>query len=252
MALDGARNFRDLGGYDAQDGRRVRSGLLYRSDQLHALSERDLMVLDRLGIRLVCDLRTAGERDQRPSRLPPRPELRTAHLPIQPTADSELARRLRDGELAGYRPAAGEPEPDTTAMMEGFYRSFIVDHQAQWCRLFDLLTGDESHPAVIHCAGGKDRTGVACALIHSALGVPRQTILEDYQLTNRIVGAWLAELPDGDPPGFIERIVWARRRFLMAAFAAIDQAYGSMDGYLQDGLGMTDQRLESFRRRLLV
>ena len=62
----------------------------------------------------------------------------------------------------------------------------------------DLLTGRRvSGRRSIHCAGGKDRTGVACALIHSTLGVPRETIIEDYELTNRIVGAWLADFPGG-------------------------------------------------------
>lgn len=175
LPLEGGRNFRDIGGYAAADGRRVRWGLLYRAGGLNGLTLADFDYLRGLGIKTVCDLRSVEERlgaptqwlgDDAPEILAVDYEMNAIMARVQEALGaSGTAENARAGFAAMYA--------DLPVLLETHYRE-----------MFQRLVRGEA-PLAFHCSAGKDRTGMAAALILSVLGVPRHTILEDYELSDR-------------------------------------------------------------------
>jgi protein-tyrosine phosphatase len=174
VPLDGCLNFRDLGGYPAAEGRRLRWGLVYRSDSLHALTARDLERLeDELRIRTVVDLRTSGERAAEPSRGLGALSLSEHHLP------------LYDGtEGARERPQLP---------LDEIYFLLLQFAEARVVRVLHTLA-DAKGAAVFHCAAGKDRTGVVAAALLGVLGVDDAAIVDDYALTRQNIDGIVARL----------------------------------------------------------
>lgn len=252
LELDGAANFRDLGGYASADGRRVRWGRLYRSDALGGLSEADLERLSGLGIRLVCDFRSAPEREAAPDRLPRAPPPEQAWLPIggEGFDPAQMQRRILSGDLEGL---------DLGAILIEGNRSFARDWSEPWAALFQRLADPAQLPALVHCTGGKDRAGFASALVLLALGVPRESVFDDYLLTNYFT--WdeteatlrkirLASLFRTDPEQ-VRPLLGVRRAYLEAGLAAIDERWGSFEAYLAGPLGVDPERRERLRANLL-
>jgi protein-tyrosine phosphatase len=189
VPLEGALNFRDLGGYVGDGGRTVRWGRVFRSDSLHQLTEADLGVLRTLGLRAVFDLRQSIERTRQPTVIPASHGHRAVHLVVGQDAvaeagtplaeeDPETDRWLLDAILAGSL-----PEPDDGYLV-GLYDQFVVAGAPAYGALLTYLAQDDALPALFHCAAGKDRTGIAAALLLSVLGVDDETILDDYELSN--------------------------------------------------------------------
>ena len=244
-AIEGESNFRDLGGYRASDGRRVRWGAIYRSGGLSRLTDAGVEDMARLGLKTVCDFRSQEERRVHPSRLP-------ASNP--PEVDA-LAIRPKEGAQMRDLVLSGKATPDDVAgAYRAIYRAYVLDHAAQYAAMFRHLGDAASFPLMFHCAAGKDRTGVAAALILTALGVPRETILADYLLTNKHftyrprredAGGVLNQVPEDLRATFVA----ARQDYLEAAFAAVEEVHGSLDEYLRDAIGLSDdarQRLCGF------
>ncbi|KTT95243.1 protein tyrosine phosphatase, partial [Sphingomonas yabuuchiae] len=173
LPLQGGRNFRDLGGYRTADGRTVKWGLLYRSGQMHDLTPADYVTLQKLGIRTVCDFRDTAERTREPTLWPAgqRPKV----------LSDDYALDMSAMRLPGD-PSTWTHEQVVTAMT-ATYPKLLDQFNGQYRRMFaELLAGDV--PLAFHCTAGKDRTGVAAALLLTALGVPRATIIDDYLLSN--------------------------------------------------------------------
>lgn len=227
--LDGATNFRDLGGYKGLDGRPVRWRRLFRSDHLGALTERDHAVLSGAGVRRVVDFRGVAERDGTVARMP---GAQVHSLPIEPTVVQRLSALL----------GAGHPltPQETVAVMQQTYRGFARESAPRFAALFEhLLASDE--PLVFHCTAGKDRTGFAAALILLALGVSRDEVMHDYLLTNsclRVAPGRHATVP----PEILAVLYRVQEDFLHAAMDAVEQDHGSVDAYLAGALGLDAQR----------
>jgi protein-tyrosine phosphatase len=227
LPLEGAVNFRDLGGYRTTDGRYVRWGLVYRSNDLVNLTAGDYQYLHGLGIRLVCDVRTEGERMRSPTHwTDSTPEFLTA--PIEP----------------------------------GGYEHYLTDHAAQYAAILKRLVAGNL-PAIEHCSGGKDRTGVFSAILLTALGVPRDVVIQDYLLTTQYalapdsIGRTTADLQRilglSQPPdaAYVRARMTTKPETLAAAFESINKNYGSFDSYLHNGLKISDSELGMLRERLL-
>jgi len=241
LSLSGAPNFRDLGGYATAGGQRVRRRRFFRSDHLGALAPADLQALSAgLGAPLrVLDLRGVQEREAAACAIPGA----TVHsLPIEPTIVQKLQALL----------AAGAPpdEATTVALMQDTYRGFVRGNTPRFAALFaHVLDEADGAPLVFHCTAGKDRTGFAAALLLRALDVPQETVLRDYLLTNdrlagRVHGAAL--------PPQVARVLWrVQPEFLHAAFEAVEADYGSLQAYLQEGLGLGTPQRERLRELLL-
>jgi protein-tyrosine phosphatase len=251
--LDGAVNFRQLGGYRAHDGRRVCWGKLFRSEHLGSLSDDDLEKLERLELGCICDLRSARERLGAPDRLPPRGNFRMVRLEIDQAA-------LISPATAERVSRAGATAADIADGMRESYRRMVSHCTEQFSSLLRLLHDGANLPLLVHCTGGKDRSGLAAAILLSALGVPRRTVFHDYLLTNKLIARCRENYSETltvylrleEERGHLAPLFVADRLYLKESFAEIDRLYGSFDRYLQQGLCFSEERRRSLQDRLLV
>ena len=248
VPLEGAHNFRDLGGYQGLEGR-VRWGRLYRSDHLGELTDTDLDAIDGLGVRLVVDYRGPHEHEAMPSRIVVDGPIRRHDRAIgDGTVEGvSLWDAILDGTLAGF---------DEGDLAE-FYLRTLRGSAEVFGEVLTMLAEPDHLPAVFHCTAGKDRTGLTAALVLSTLGVDDAQILDDYELSNRFRSAvrlgeirpLLAE-KGIDIEGYLP-LFTAPRRAMAAALAGIEGTYGSVEGYLTRTAGVAPSTLDALRDHLL-
>jgi len=241
VALQGCSNLRDLGGYRAGDGRAVRFGLVFRSASLAALTDEDLRTFRATGIHTVCDLRGEREAARAPSRLPDTDPPEVVRLPIEPRVGASLR------DLLAREEATGE---DVYDLLRTAYTAYATEHLPRYRALFGLLLREERLPLLFHCSAGKDRTGFGAALLLTALGVPRETVLADYLCTNRI---WKREhaLPPNTPADVRDTLLTAHRPLLEGALDLAVANHGGLERLLEHGLGLDPPRLARLRAALL-
>lgn len=225
LNLQGATNFRDIGGYIGLDGRRVRWRRIFRSDHLGGLTAADSALLAKHQLRRVFDLRGRQERKAAPCVLP---QAEVHSLAIEPSLFVRLMQRHQAGETIDVSIAMHT--------MQQTYCGFILDNTASYRNLFEHLLASDA-PLVFHCTAGKDRTGMAAALILHALGVSRQDVMQDYLLTNQFLKVRHADTP-GVPDDVLALLNAVREEFLAAAFTVIDDTHGGVDAYLENQLGV--------------
>ncbi|GAA4856440.1 tyrosine-protein phosphatase [Kitasatospora terrestris] len=284
LGLTGAVNARDLGGYRTGDGRVLRHGTALRADALHRLGEADMAALAAHGLRQVVDLRSLDEvREAGPDRIPGLPVAEIAaaelsgtavtverttpdgitlhHLPVF-AADFDIYVALRDAladrdadkqrALLGNGRAAG--------LMTGLYRWFVTDRLARerFATVIRLLAEPDGTPLLFHCSAGKDRTGWTAALVLTALGVDRDTVFEDYLLTNERSAAIVEQIVDTfytrglmKEPELLLPVFRAERGYLEAAFEEVAAGWDDFDHFWQAGLGLDGDVLDGLRVNLL-
>jgi protein-tyrosine phosphatase len=231
IALQGASNFRDLGGYVGAQGRPVQWRKLFRSDHLGDLQAPDIAQLEALGLARVCDFRGVKERAAHPCAMPG-PAVHA--LSIEPTvvqALEDFAQRNR-----------GIGEADAVRLMQQTYRAFVTDNSARYAELFGHLLHNDT-PLVFHCTAGKDRTGFAAALILSALGVSREDIMADYLLTNQLYKP-PAMVGGEAPPEVRAAVRRVQADYLQASLGVVEADFGGMDNYLNKGIGLSANDLK--------
>lgn len=257
ILLEAAPNFRDLGGYPTQDGRRVRRGRLYRSELLFGLDERDLQTLAGLDIGLVCDLRSPGERRKLSNEWPADRPYETLALDI----GSELSAVQPDKWSRKLADPAFDAQRAHAALAEN-YRRMPASYARDLRALFERLSLDDARPTLVHCAAGKDRTGFVCAMLLSALGVTHDDIVEDYLATRgrytyeRLIGTRLLTVLHVDhlPPhaeSALRVLASVHPEFLEAALERVHTDFGGVDRYLENACALTPQRREALRASLL-
>ena len=225
LNLIGASNFRDLGGYPTSDGRTVRWRRIFRSNHLGHLTDDDIAAVRGLGVRSAFDFRGREERTAAPCGVT---EITVHSLAVEPSVVAALRAIAAAGTTLSGDHAA--------EVMRDSYRSYVQQSTPRFRDLFAHLVEDCA-PLVIHCTAGKDRTGFACALILHALGVRDAVILDDYLLTNRFYRR--DPSASTDLPDEVKQVLGSvQAAFLAAAFEAIDAAYGNLETYLRDGLGI--------------
>lgn len=246
LPLDGAPNFRDLGGYATAAGRHVRWGQVYRSGQLAQLTDKDYAYLARLGISAVCDFRRDDERQAAPTHWRGTNPPEILWLPAVAGSNSG------PGPTAAV--AAGPSTTEVAASMRAAYEQIVLTFGRSYRVVLQRILAD-SGPTLYHCSAGKDRTGVFSAVLLLLLGVPRETVFEDYLLTNRYVGtpeqiaATAGRLKTS--PEAVRALLIADRSYLETALQAIDRKFGSLDNYRRTELGLSDQDLARLKARLL-
>jgi protein-tyrosine phosphatase len=242
LDMEGAVNFRDLGGYETVDGRRVRWRTVFRSDSLSALSPKDHALLRELGVRLICDLRLAGERRHAPSVLPEDCGIERYEPGFIPRGTLDMLAALRAGTLSGA---------SIMEEVKSHYWHMPRDHAPIFASILRRLAENGARPTVIHCTSGKDRTGFTVALLLLALGVPLGTVFEDYLLTNeyRRDVKNLLSLPIGEADMAI--LTSARREYLQTAIDSMIDLHGSPDAYLREAVGVDDGLRARLREGLL-
>jgi protein-tyrosine phosphatase len=234
----GALNFRDIGGYPLAGGGITRWRAVYRSDSLHYLTQSDLAAFDALGVKAIYDLRRPGEIASFPG---PRDYvgLEIPHGDLATAAAS--LRTRRDGE----------------AWLAADYLSMLATAAAAFGSLLARIADDGSLPAVVHCLGGKDRTGLAIALLLTALGADRGTVLDDYELTSRCQASRVPEVVEafarlgiGRPAG--EALMSTPRWAMAQALRRLDQEHAGIQHYLLGPGGMSPEALNALRAKLIT
>ncbi len=243
VTLEGGSNFRDLGGYPAANRKTVKWGHIYRSADIGKLTDADLKTLESRKIAIVCDLRGPQEYQQSPDRLP------ASVTRIELPAGSE---NVDNRALFTQMQKASNRD----SVMGAFYTK--IDHfKAKYKPMFDqLLALDNSKALMFHCTAGKDRTGIGAALVLSALGVDRATILKDYAATDVY---WqparekmMAQMKQmGVSEETIKPMLAANPLYLQKTFDTIDAKYGSMDNFLATEMELTPAKLAALRAKYL-
>ncbi|MEO0463486.1 MAG: tyrosine-protein phosphatase [Pseudomonadota bacterium] len=254
LPLEGGRNFRDLGGYETEDGKTVKWGRVYRSGVMSGLTDGDYEYLSDLGITTVCDFREADERDAEPT------DWRAGeieYMTFAPPAD--------DSERAMFAPLMdpeSTPEDVRQAMAAG-YPGIAEREGAGYTAMFDQLAAG-SIPLAFNCSAGKDRAGTAAAMLLTALGVPRETVVADYALSGTYVDymkefveradedadgpyAFLAKLPREKVAPLME----SNPIYIESTLDAMAEKHGSVLDYIKVEFDVTDEELTAIRTALL-
>ena len=259
LPLEGGRNFRDLGGYKTEDGKTVRWGQVFRSGVMSGLTPADYDYLSAIGIKVICDFRTAQERAAEPT------DWQKAgvgeYLTFPDPAGSD-----QSSFMTVFQDPDVTPEKVSDAMAAG-YAQIAKDQTPAYREMFDRLARGEE-PLAFNCSAGKDRTGIGAALLLTALGVPHDTVVADYALSEKVVDymadykkaasgadaaaedspyAFLAKLP----PELLAPLMRSDPRYIEAAFDSIDTEYGSVMDFLHNEVDVTDEELAEIRSRLL-
>ncbi|GEB47608.1 MULTISPECIES: tyrosine-protein phosphatase [Streptomyces] len=253
--LSGVRNFRDVGGLPTVDGRRVRKGVLYRSGHLAHATDEDAAYLGGLGLHTVFDFRNAADQAMEGPDVE-LPGVRNLNIPLSdPASGKEFWQMVREGELQQLRELLGEGR--AAARMTDSYRSMIGARTAEHSRILHALAED-SVPALMHCAAGKDRAGLAVAISLLALGVDRGAIEADYLESNAAHRRYRVHRSEKSSAGMSPEVMEllaplfdARAAYLHAAFTAIDETWGDVDTYLLKGLRLEPQTRDRLRSRML-
>ncbi|GAB2445267.1 tyrosine-protein phosphatase [Nocardia tengchongensis] len=235
IRLDGASNFRDIGGYKTSDGHTVRTGVAFRSNRISGLTDADLAKLVAAGVTLDVDLRNGSERSSAPDRVPASAQYKVADVVSFDSGISfhefpvvTLGRAVVDGFVNG---SSDIKQSISYPFMVNFHGSDVA-----FGTLLRSIAGNTSGATLYHCTSGKDRTGWSTAVLLTLLGVPRDVVNADYLASN-------SEL--GDPKAV--ELSW-----LEAAFNEMDRLYGSFDKYVREGLGLDQATIDALRAKLLA
>ena len=252
--LDGIENFRDFGGYAARGDARLARGRLYRSANHGHASDQDLERLRALRISAIIDLRRPSERLRAPSR-------RWADFDAQ----------VIEGDHEYESGLSWEDFIRTSDHSAAAFRGYLTDYYRDapfsprqldlFTRYFQTLAQSDG-PVLVHCAGGKDRTGMLCALTHALVGVHNDDIMSDFLATNdnvrfdRIGPMWARDIEAeiGRAPTLenLKVAMGVEADYLHAAFAEMGSRFGGVEGYLSDALRIDARQRAAIEERILV
>lgn len=245
IPFEGIRNFRDMGGYKTTDGRRVKCGLFFRSAELTGITEKDLELFKTLGIKYIFDYRDENEAKLNPD-------------PIIVNVLNERIPAIEEEQLAPIHSIEELVKSEFFKQMNGsmltdFYSKMAINN-ASYKRLMDIIQNPDHLGLVHHCAAGKDRTGVGAALILLTLGVPKETVMEDYLITNETLKDFnegikmkVSNFLSAKDNKKFEEMMAAKEEYLEAVFKKIEQIYGGFDSYLHEEYKLTFEKREQLK-----
>ncbi len=259
VPLEGQPNFRELGGYQTSDGRTVIWGQVFRSGELPELTDEDVARLESLGLRTMVNFLLPEEIEMHgPDRLPT--GIRQVQHPITGERTAELSlsvqQSIRTGQFENIPPE----------MNVEFHRLLLDDGKAEYAALLRELMDPANRPLAYHCSHGVHRTGTASAIVLSALGVPWETVREDYLLSNTYrseeIEAQLARIrqavatdrgvaPDQVDMANVEAFYMLDGTYIDGTLERAIEEFGSMEGYIREGLGISDEEIQLLRAELL-
>jgi protein-tyrosine phosphatase len=240
IKLQGAVNFRDIGGYNTKDGKKIRMGMLYRSAALNTLTDADVAKIAALNIKYDFDFRGPYEVKTAPDKIP------TGTTRISLPAGSENV-----GD-SNYIKNMGKYMKSDSFLIS-FY-TVLTPFKDRYTPLFDsLVANTTASPILFHCTAGKDRTGIAAALILYALGVDEETIFKDYEATNYYrrnenVKA-IAQMTKyyGMDEKTASNMMGAKKEYIQSTFVTIKAQYGTINNYLEKVLGLNSKKIKQLK-----
>lgn len=251
LALEGAYNFRDLGGLLTQDGKTVRWGQVFRSDVLAQLTAADYLRLNAIGISLVCDLRTREERRTSPTDW----KEGSPTFVLAPVSEDEKG-NPRSSNLQSTLQSGNVSVEEGRAIFEKFYTQTALESAAKFGTVLRAIA-TTNRPSMFHCQGGRDRTGMTAAFLLTILGVPKETILADYVLSTKYLNqrpAAIAAPMTPEQAQLAQRyadVIELQPRYIEVIFTGINKKYGTFDRYRREALGLSDDEVRKLKTRLL-
>ncbi|MCF2530554.1 tyrosine-protein phosphatase [Yinghuangia soli] len=253
IALEGIRNFRDIGGLPTADGRRIRPGRYFRSGHLAKPTEADREALAALGIRLVVDLRSPADIELDGADVLP-DGARWINLPMSdPARTSDFWSDIKAGDMAVLRERLGDGKAEKAIAHD--YRDQVVSRRANHVTLLNALIEADGLPVVVHCSAGKDRAGIAAALVQRIAGVPDDAILANYLESNDPERRYapstdkLAARPE--LMALFQPFLEVREEYLVGSLEVMDTHWGSFEAYLAEGLEFDEDKQKRLRELLL-
>jgi protein-tyrosine phosphatase len=255
LQFDGAYNFRDIGGLLTRDGCFMKSGILYRSDSLHSLTRGDIRKIQTLNIQSILDLRTPNERKGKNCKVHEHSNIRFESIPIYPLPFREDPSFLK--RLAGFLSGKYKGLNLEMIMLE-CYRQIALENLVEINRIITFLSDESNVPSIIHCQGGKDRTGWLSVLFQSVASVPMEVIYEDYLLSNKFMlrdlkkqkrmVKWFTFFQYDIES--VKPLIEAREEYLRSALRLVLDKYITIEGYLEKACGISVKTLHQFKRML--
>lgn len=253
LNFEGISNFRDLGGYTTGDDRHVKWGKLYRSGTFAEASRADLTGLSALKLETFIDFRSSLEKTEEPNRLPDPPGFTVVDIPVLDDGNKaligEIMDRIDSGDFDGFDPHQ--------AMLTA-NRQFAAEFTPQFNEFVHTVLAADGAPVLWHCSAGKDRSGFAAAILLRILGVPQETIMQDYMasrapaLEARTGQLRMLELFKGEEAAQkLAILMGVEEAWLLAGFAQIDTTWGSFDNYVEKGLQLSADDIQRLRHNLL-
>jgi len=240
LAWDGCLNVRDLGGHPTEDGGETRFGSIVRADSVRQLSEEGWAELTGYGVSLIVDLRMHAERAEDPAEETP---VEVVHLPFF-VEDDAIFREVDAASLAA---------PDLATATRDVYLIFLERCRENVAAAIKAVADAPEGAVVVHCAGGKDRTGLVTAFLLKIAGVSDEHIADDYAISEERLkprhDRWLAEAETEAERARLRRILVTPAESMLAVLRELERRYGSIDGYLKAG-GLSDEDLARVRARL--
>ena len=244
LVWDGCLNVRDLGGHRTGDGGETTYGAIVRADTVSQLSDAGWKALVDYGIRTVLDLRGDHEReDDPPAELP----VDVLHIPFMEASEREWE------EIGEQIEAAAEAAPDVTASTRDVYLIFLERFPRNVAAAVKAVAHAPKGGVVVHCVGGKDRTGLLTAFLLHLAGVSAEDIAADYALSEERLrprhDGWFAAAESDEELERLRRIAQTPAESMIGVFETLDERYGGVEGYLRSA-GVSDQELRLARARL--
>jgi len=244
LVWDGCLNVRDLGGLPTTDGGETRRGAIVRADSVSLLSDDGRRALVDHGIGLVIDLRGEHEREEDP---PAELPVQVFHVPFMEASDAEWE------EIAAELESVNEEAPDDATANRDAYLIFLERFKDNVGASFRAVAHAPGGGVVIHCVGGKDRTGLLTALLLHVAAVDEKAIAQDFALSEERLrerhDAWFAAAESEEELRRLRRISQTRPETMLGVFEGLRRRYGGVEEYLHE-IGIRDEELELVRARL--
>ncbi|AQX56149.1 tyrosine-protein phosphatase [Priestia flexa] len=246
-------NFRDVGGVVTENGEKLKEGVLFRSEDLSKLTKQDIETFRQLNIKAICDLRMPSEQKSKVSRVQPGPDIELLSVSIHDKSQ----------EFTHFEFLKFLVSKSTTVDFEKIMRD-MYEHMAFGCHdemkeIICFLSDANRVPALIHCTGGKDRTGFVAAIIQLYLGVPYETVIDEYLKSNDLIAAkmkrtesfirWMSLFRIS--PEQIRPVLEVRREYFEDVYQKIMKQYGDIGTYLEKGCNIPRGCLEQLNEMFL-
>ncbi|MBO1578483.1 tyrosine-protein phosphatase [Bacillus sp. XF8] len=251
--FDGLYNFRDIGGQETKDGRRMKKGVLFRSDELSRLSQQDIENMKHLQIKLICDLRTPSEQKSKPSRIKQKHGVELVNISIH-----DKSQEFTHFEF--FKFLVGKSHTiDFEKIMKEMYQNIAFSSCHEIKQVIQLLSEQKNVPALIHCTGGKDRTGYIAALIQLLVGIPYEVVRDDYLFSNELIGPrmkkvekfirWMSLFQAS--PERIKPMLEVRPEYLDEVYYKIVEKYGNVEAYLLQACHLEKRSIQNLKQLVL-